>query len=216
MCETKILLVEEYALIRRGLRLVLEDQSGLSVVGEAVDGQDALRLVGLLNPELAILPIFLPGLNGIDLCRQIRRNYPKTRVIALAMPAERHLGKKMFEAGASGCLLKSCNPEDLHRAIREVMRGNTFICPHVAGQFVADSIYPAASDGEADPLTSRERQVLQLLAEGKTTKQAAQMLHLSAKTIESHRRNIMQKLDRNNLAELTRYAIRTNLVSLED
>lgn len=210
----RILVVDNHAIVRQGIRGLLDDQAGLSVVGEGVDGHDALRMTRDLRPDVVIMDIQLPNLNGIDACRQIVKEFPKTKVIALSIHSEHQLVKQSYQAGVSGYLLKECDIDDLVQAIEEVVAGNVYLYPKLAGGIMEDYIHPSANAFSPVTLTAREREILQPISEGQSTKEIAQKLQLSVKTVEAHRHNIMQKLDMHSVAELTKYAIKVGLTYL--
>jgi len=217
---SRILIVDDHALFREGLRLLIARNDNLQVVGEAGDGRTAVQLARELLPDLVVMDIGMPELNGIEATRQIRQETPSVRVIALSQHADRRFVKEMFKAGASGYLLKHCAFEELHAAFEAVLAGRTYVSSRIADHVLEDYLPDTPAACTASPislsaLTPREREVLQLLAEGKATTQIATRLHLSAKTIDTHRRNLMQKLNIDNIAELTKYAVREGLTSLE-
>jgi DNA-binding NarL/FixJ family response regulator len=193
----------------QGLRTVLE-REGYEIVGEAVDGQEAIRLARQLNPDIAILDLSMPLLNGIDAAREIHKRAPNTQVIILTMYEEDAYVLEGLRAGIRGYVLKAQAAEDCVAAIREVLRGAVYLSPGISETVV--NAYMGQSVLPIDPLTDRERQVLQLVAEGKTTKQIAATLNISVKTAESHRTRMMQKLAIHGTAGLVRYAIRRGLV----
>jgi DNA-binding NarL/FixJ family response regulator len=204
----RIVIAEDHVIVRQGFKLMLE-RDGFQVVGEAGDGREAVRLTRELAPDVAILDLALPLLNGIDVAREIRRTASGTRTILVTMYGEQDHLMSALRAGVRGYLLKTRAVEDLENAIREVHRGGVFL-----GDFPEDALdtYNAMPDRKPDPLTPRERQVLQLVAEGKTTKEIASLLGVSFKTAESHRANIMDKLNVHETAGLVRYAVRHGLV----
>jgi len=205
----RVLLAEDHQIVREGLRALLE-QAGHMVVGEAADGRTACRLAHKLQPDVAILDVSMPVLNGLDAMRGIQRVSPRTRTIFLTMYAERPFVLRAMQAGARGYVLKSQAAQEVLRAIRAVLRGAVYLGPDVAALLV--EAYRHA-DGELDdPLTLREREVLQLVGEGRTTKAIAGVLGISFKTAESHRNRIMKKLDIHETAGLVRYAIRRGLL----
>jgi two-component system response regulator NreC len=206
---TRILLADDHRIIRQGLRVLLETE-GFAVVGEASDGLEAVRVTRALRPAVCVLDVAMPQLNGLDAARAILRDPPATKTVLLSMHTENCYVSEALKAGVRGYVLKSQASADLVQAIREVVRGMTYLSPGVA-QTVVDA-YLAKSDLPPDPLSLRERQVLQLVAEGKATKQAAALLGVSAKTVESHRTRIMAKLDIHETAGLVRYAIRNGLI----
>jgi DNA-binding NarL/FixJ family response regulator len=212
----KILLVDDHKILRDGICSLVKGYPDMEVIGEAADGRTALRLVEELSPDVVIMDISMPDLNGIDATRKINADYPNIKVIALSMHYDKQFVSEIFKAGASGYLLKECAFDELEHAIRVVMENKTFINPQIASLVVESLInQPATANHKAfSLLTEREREVLQLIAEGKSTKQIATHLYVSAKTIESHRRQVMGKLNIRNVAELTKYAIREGLTSV--
>jgi len=188
----------------------------MEVVGEAENGRDAVRLAKELSPDLVIMDVTMPDLNGIDATRIITSGGNSTKVIALSMYSDKQYVQGMIQAGASGYLLKDCAFEELVNAIRAVIGGNTYLSPGIAGIVVQDYLNKLTHDrSSADTaLTTREREVLQLIAEGKSTKEIANRLSVSVKTVETHRRQIMEKLGIYSIAELTKYAIREGLTSI--
>jgi len=213
----KILLVEDHNIVREGLRSLLEKKTGMEVVGEADSGRTAVRLAQKLSPDVVLMDVSMPDLNGIEATRQIKSRVPRAKVLSLSMHRDGQFVMEMLKAGTSGYLLKTCVVEELERAIRAVVMGQTYLSPEIAGIVAEASRHPpSATDASAAvPLTPRQREVLQLLAEGLTTKQTALRLNRSVKTVEMHRRRIMDKLNLHGIAELTKYAVRTGLVSLD-
>jgi len=214
---TRILLVDDHAITREGLRSLIEKQPDMEVVGEAEDGRKALDLVRELLPDIVITDITMPNLNGVDATRQIVRQFPKVKVIALSIHSNRAFVADMLKAGASGYVLKDCTFDELVEAIRMVAGGGTYLSPKIAGVVVSDYVQRLFRIAESplEALTDRERQVLQLIGEGKNTKQIALELHVSTKTIEANRHRIMEKLDVHSVAELVKIAVLGGLTSLE-
>ncbi|NQU08273.1 MAG: response regulator transcription factor [Candidatus Abyssubacteria bacterium] len=212
----KVLLVDDHQIMLQGLRALLEKQPDMDVVAEAGEGRTALRLARDLVPDVVILDVAMPDLNGIETARMIIAERPDVKVIALSMHSDRRFVVEMLKAGASGYLLKDCALEDLVRAIRVVIANQTYLSPEVAGTVVGDYVRKSSlNDTSAfSVLTAREREVLQLLAEGMSTKQIASCLNVSAKTVETHRQHIMEKLDTRSIADLIKYAVREGLTSL--
>lgn len=204
----RILLADDHVVVREGLRNLLV-REGFDVVAEASDGHAAVRQARDLNVDIALLDIFMPLLNGLDTAREILKASPKTKVILLTMYKEEQYVLEALRAGVSGYVIKSQAGEDLVQAIHEVSKGSVYLSPVVTGTVVKAYLEGRES---SEPLTSRERAVLQLIAEGKTTKEIAQLLGLSVKTAESHRTNLMKKLDIHEIAGLVRYAIRLGLI----
>lgn len=213
----RIVLAEDHGITRQGLRSLLEKQPDVTIVGEAEDGRKAVYLVRELSPDILITDISMPNLNGVDATRQITREHPKTKVIALSMHSNRAFVANMLQAGAAGYVLKESLFGELVEAIKTVMAGGTYLSAKVAGVVVSDYVKHLSNRPESplDLLTEREREVLQLIAEGKTTKQIALQLHVTSKAIEANRRKIMDKLDVHSVAELVKIAIAGGLTSLE-
>jgi len=205
----RILLADDHALIRQGLRALLEKQ-GFQVVCEASDGQETLRSVEQTQPDVAIVDISMPILNGVDAARQLKKSSPKTKVILLTQHDEDQYVTESLRAGVTGYVLKSQAGSDLVHAIQEVCRGSVYLSPKIS-RAVVDA-YLSKTYVAADPLSGRERQVLQLVGEGKSTKDIATHLGISVKTAESHRARLMKKLDIHETASLVRYAIRNGLI----
>jgi DNA-binding NarL/FixJ family response regulator len=205
----QLLLADDHQIVREGLRSMLEHQ-GFRVVGEAADGREAVRLAATTHPDVAILDLAMPVLNGLDAAREILRGRTGTRAILLTVHQEDPYVLEALRAGISGYVLKTQAAPDLVQAIREVVRGAVYLSPGVS-RVVVDA-YRSKVDLPPDPLTPREREVLQLVAEGRTTKEAANVLGVSTKTAESHRTRIMSKLDIHETAGLVRYAIRRGLI----
>jgi DNA-binding NarL/FixJ family response regulator len=195
-------------MVRRGLRVCLEREK-IEVVGEASNGTQALRLVHKLDPDLAVLDYLMPELNGIETARRILQEHPRTRTVILTTRNEERHVLEALRAGVQGYVLKTQPIEDLAAALERVARGEVYLSPSLAGAVVR--AYLGKSEAPADPLSGRERQVLQLIAEGRTTKEIAGVLGISVKTADSHRSRIIQKLDIHDVAGLVRYAIRQGL-----
>lgn len=214
---TKILLADDHQILRQGLVALLTKERDLEVVGEASDGRTAVRLAMELQPAVVVMDVAMPDLNGIDATRQILAELPQVKIIALSMHADKRFVMGMLKAGATGYLLKHCALEELVNAIRVIRSNRIYLSPDIAGTVVEDYLHQAKTvdDSAFAVLTLREREVLQLYAEGKITRQIAELLHLSIKTVESHRKQIMEKLGSQSFAELIKYAIREGLTSLE-
>jgi two-component system response regulator NreC len=213
----KILLADDHKLLREGLRALIEEQRNMTVVAEAEDGRSAVRLAAKLSPDIIVMDISMPGLNGIDATRKITAENPVIKVIALSMHADRNFVVEMFKAGAAGYLLKDCAFEELVLAIRAVSSNKAYLSSKLSDTMIKDyvKLFPKKKSSVFSTLSTREREVLQLLAEGKSTREVAAKLNVSAKTVESFRRLIMKKLDIHTVAELTKYAVRTGLTSLD-
>lgn len=210
----RILIADDHQMLREGLASLLSAEPDFEIVGQAGDGREAVRMADELRPDIALLDITMPEMNGIEAARRICRDIPGVRVIALSMHSENRFVTEMFQAGAGGYVLKMGEFEELAEAVRTVASGGSFVSSQVAGDVIRTLAgqLPAAAD--AGGLSEREREVLQLLAEGKSSKESAQILHVSVKTIDSHRRQVMLKLGLNSVAELTKYAIKSGLTSL--
>ena len=214
----RVLLGDDHRIMREGLRSLLEKEPDIELVGEAEDGRSTLELASRLKPEVVVMDISMPDLNGIDATRKLLEKLPSVKVLALSMHTDQRFIEGMLRAGATGYLPKDCASEELIRAIRTVLSNQTYLSPSIADVVRRDYL---SQRREADisvsgVLTEREREVLQLMAEGKNTKEIASRLQVSVKTIETFRQHIMQKLNLHSLAELTKYAIREGLTSLED
>jgi DNA-binding NarL/FixJ family response regulator len=205
----RVLIADDHRMFREGVARSLPKDE-FPVVGQAADGQEAVRLARRLQPELALIDVAMPGLNGVDATREVRRVSPGSGVVVLTMHEESPYVTEALRAGARGYVLKTQSIAELLDALRQVQRGNVYVSPGL-WRDVVDS-YRSGDDARPDPLTPREREVLQLIAEGHTTKQIADALHISFKTAESHRSHLMTKLDIHVTAGLVRYAIRRGLV----
>lgn len=213
----KVLLVDDHQIVRNGLRQLLENEEGMEIVSEADNGRDAVRLAGELRPDIVIMDIAMTDMNGIEATRRIIAANPETKVLALSMHKEKRLIFEMFDAGAKGYLLKDCAFEEMMRAIGVVQQGELYLSPKITGAILEDYLERMRGESTADrpPLTPREREVLQLIAEGKNAKEIAFLLDVSISTVETFRHLIMKKLKLNTVAELTRYAIREGLTFIE-
>lgn len=213
----RILLAEDHTLVRKGLRSLLEAEDGLLVIDEAIDGREAVEKVGQLQPDIVLMDIAMPGLNGLEATRQLQRRYPKVQVIILTMYADEEYIPQLLEAGARGYVVKQAAPEELIAAVRAVYQGEIYLTPSVSRTVVQEYLRQAATMARTgqDLLTPREREVLQLIAEGHPPRQIAQLLCISVKTVEAHRANLMRKLAASSTADLTRHAIRKKLISLD-
>src|SRR5437867_179845 len=206
-----IILADDHSVVRQGIRMLLEREN-FEIVGEAADGLEAVRLAEKYQPDIAVLDLAMPIMNGITAIGQIHGVSPRTKVILLTMHTEEHNVLQALRAGVKGCVTKTQAVEHLIVAIREVCAGGVYLSPSVSGAVV--QAYLSRSEAPYDPLTDRERQVLQLVAEGNTTKEIALQLGVAAKTAETHRVKVMDKLDIHSTAGLVRYAIRRGLVQV--
>ena len=213
---TRIVLADDHKIIRDGLRSLLDQQSDIEVVSEAGDGRTAIERVRTLAPDVVVMDIGMPGLNGIEATRRIVAESPGVKVIGLSIHSDKRFVAGLLSAGASRYLPKDCAFEELAQAVRTVAANQVYLSPTITGMVVKDYVQHLSTTDSSDliALTNREREVLQLLAEGMTTKQIALQLSMSTKTVETHRQHLMQKLDLHSIAELTKYAIRTGLTSL--
>jgi len=215
----KVVLADDHQIVRHGLRTLLSAEPDIEVVGEADNGRAVVRLVQELAPQVVIMDISMPDLNGIEATRQIVSEAAGVKVIALSMHSDGLFVLNMFKAGASGYLLKDCALEELVKAVRTVMNRKIYLSPGISDIVIKDFVIGYSSGDSTSSaysiLTAREREVLQLMAEGKSTSQIADSLCISVKTVEAHRKQLMNKLDIHSVAELTKYAIRQGLTSLE-
>jgi len=218
----RVLLVDDHRILREGLRSLLSEQAGLIVVGDASDGEEALALVAESHPDVVVMDMVMPRMSGLEATTLIRRLHPEVRVLILSMYDDDEYVQRVIQAGASGYVLKGVAADDLVRAIREVHRGASFLQPTIAAKLIEDYVRrvrdgrPPAPDAPRDDdeaLTLREREILTLIASGNTNQRIADLLDLSRKTVESHRTNIMRKLQAHDVTELVRYAIRTGLIA---
>lgn len=214
MLPVRVLLAEDHTIVRQGLRLLLESQPDLSVVGEADNGEQAISLAEELQPCVAVLDLGMPKCNGIDALPRVLEVSPQTRVMILSMHDGPEYVRPAIRAGAHGYLLKGADMSDLVKAIRSLAQGHSFFSPAIASYLIQDgpSSQPSTS---SNPLTPREREILQLIAEGFTSPQIAQRLDISHRTVDTHRTHIMHKLNIHNIAGLVKYALRHGLASLD-
>ena len=210
----RILLVDDHKMMRDGLRAILEKEEGLTVVGEAASGREALTLAHSLRPEIVVMDISMPDLNGVDATRRLLAEMPRIKIIGLSMNSDRRYVVAMFKAGAVGYLLKNSASEELIHAVRAVTDDLTYVSPSIAS-IVVDTYVEGSPQKEVKALSPREREVLQLLSEGQTSKDIANHLQIAVPTVETHRRQIMDKLNLRTIAALTKYAIREGLTTLE-
>lgn len=213
----RVLIADDHTIMRAGLRSLLEKEDQIEVVAEAENGRRAVQLAVEHEPDVVVMDVSMPDLNGIEATSQVLESLPEAKVIALSMHTDKRFVMGMLRAGASGYLLKDCASQELANAIVSVASNKKYLSPDIAGVVIEDSLYGLQQEGEtvSSLLSAREREVLQLIAEGWSTKQIAAHLYVSVKTIETHRRQIMKKLDLHNIADLTKYAIREGLTSVE-
>lgn len=210
----RIIIADDHKIMRDGLRNMLDKETGMEVVAEAKNGREALRLAEQLRPDILIMDISMEDLNGIDATRALVAKGLGTKVIALSMHADKRFVASMFEAGAMAYLLKDCSYDELLQAVRQVMAGRTYLCSMISGVVIRDYIQRMRRN-ETSVLSPREKEILQLMAEGSTTKRIADQLKVSVKTVETHRQHIMEKLNIFSIAELTKYAIKEGITSLD-
>lgn len=216
----KILFADDHGIVRDGLRALLKSDPGISIVGEARDGEQAVHMTTRLRPDIAILDISMPKLNGIEATRIIKRDSPQTKVLILTIHEKEEFIYEMIQAGAGGYVLKNAEKKEIFAAVRALAAGETYFSPCVSKLLIDGVIkrtmeQPAPRTNGARQLTTREIEILRHIAEGRTSREIADTLHISFRTVNSHRTNLMQKLDIHDTAGLVRYAIQTNLVNLE-
>ena len=214
MTTVRVLLADDHTLVRAGLRKLLESIPGMEVVGEAGDGLQLLEMVEKLQPQVVLMDIAMPGLNGLEATGRLIKAWPSTRVLILSMHQNAEYVRQALRQGAVAYLLKDAAPMELEWALAAVLRGETYLSPAVSKGVVSDYVHRLRNEEQpADALTPRQREVLQLIAEGQSTKEIARRLDLSVKTVETHRTQLMKQLDIHEVAGLVRYAIREGLVS---
>jgi DNA-binding NarL/FixJ family response regulator len=213
----RVLLADDHNIVREGLKSLLEKDPYIEVIAMADNGRKTVQLAGELKPDVAVIDIAMPEMNGIEATRRISRDVPEVKVLVLSMHSARRFVTEALSAGAKGYMLKDCAAEELVRAIHTVAGNETYLSPKVAGLIVKDYLKHAPDSVQSAEhcLTNREREILQLIAEGESTKEIAFELRVSIKTVESHRQQIMKKLNLHSVAELTRHAIREGLTPLE-
>ncbi len=211
----KILLADDHQILREGLRKMIEKEQNMEVVGEAEDGRSTVKMAKKLVPDVVVMDITMPDLNGMDATRKIISEVPGVKVLALSMHQDVKYISGMLEAGAMGYILKGCKFEELVTAIRSVANKNVYLSPKIADMVVKGYLGMGPKKFAQPVISDREREVLQLLAEGNSVKETAYKLGVSAKTIETHRRHIMEKLQINNSSELVKYALREGLITLD-
>jgi two-component system response regulator NreC len=216
--QTTVLLVEDHTIVRKGLRSLLESEADIRVVGEAENGREAIEKVEELRPDVVVMDISMPGLNGLEATRQIKKRFREVQVLVLTVHTSEEYILQILRAGASGYLIKQAAPAELISAIQAVHRGGAFLSPSISKKVLEDYVRRAEATAQRDSLerlTDREREVLQLIAEAYSTREIAELLHISIKTAETHRAHLMQKLGLHSAAELTRYAILKGIVTLD-
>jgi DNA-binding NarL/FixJ family response regulator len=211
----RVLLADDHTLVRAGIRALLESIAEVDVVAESGDGREALELINKHRPDVALLDIGMPGMNGLELAKRVKTESPRTRIIILSMHADANYVNQALRAGVRGYLLKGAAVSELPLALRAVSRGETYLTPKVSS-FVVDGFLSGEEPSPLEGLTQRQSEILQLIAEGHSTKQIAAMLELGVKTVETHRARLMDRLDIHDVAGLVRFAIRAGLVTSED
>jgi DNA-binding NarL/FixJ family response regulator len=214
MDNIRILIADDHRLIRQGIRAMLDHEADMEVVAEAADGPTAVEMAGRLAPDVVVMDVNMPDMDGVEATRRIRGANPEARIVALSAYSDSRSASEMLRAGAAGYVLKTAPVEELTAALRAIVGGQVYLSPTVAGAVVEDHVR-GNGGGALGRLSDREREVLRLIAEGKSTKEAAFALSVSVKTVETHRRNLMEKLDLHSVAELTRFAVTEGLVSLD-
>lgn len=213
MKSIRVLLADDHTLVRAGLRALLRSLGDVEIVAEAGDGNDALRLIEAYQPDVVLLDIAMPGLNGLQVAARVAQRFPHVRVVMLSMYANEEYVLQALRAGAAGYLLKDADSSELELAVRAAARGDTYLSPPVSKSVIEDYVRRVSSQpGSLDRLTPRQREVLHLIAKGHSTKEIAQMLNIGVKTAETHRAQLMQQLDIHDIAGLVRYAVRVGLV----
>jgi DNA-binding NarL/FixJ family response regulator len=225
MAPIRIILADDHTLVRGGIRALLQDLPGAQVIAEANDGREALRLVEMLKPDIILMDIAMSGMNGLEATNRLVKEFPNVRVIILSMHISEEYVLQALRAGASGYLLKDAGIAELELAIKAVASGETYLSPPVSKHVITNYVRRVGGEdqGEADAdsspidrLTLRQREILQLIAEGHTTQEIAQKLDISVKTVETHRMQLMERLDIHDVAGLVRFAIRVGLITLDD
>lgn len=220
MDKIRVLLAEDHTIVRKGLRSLLDKELSIEVVGEAEDGRDALKRAEELNPDVVVMDISMPGLNGLEATRQLKKRFPQMKIIILTVYSNEEYIFQTLQAGASGYLIKSAAPTDLISAINAALRGESYLSPSISRAVINEYIRKTKEMSEGkelfEVLTQREREVLQLIAEGHTTREIAGILYISIKTVETHRAQMKRKLNIRNNAELIQYAIHKGLIIEND
>lgn len=217
MSKTRIVLADDHTLVRGGIRALLESIPNVEVIAESGDGREALELIAKHGPEVALLDISMPSMNGLEVARQASKEHPRTKVVILSMHADPAYVKQALQAGVAGYLLKGAAVAELPLALQSVARGEVYLTPKVSQSVVQGFLRPEGEEesGAGEGLTRRQREILQLIAEGKSTKEIAQILDVSVKTVETHRMRLMDRLGIHDVPGLVRYAIRAGIVSSE-
>ena len=218
MGKIRVLLAEDHTIVRKGLRALLEGQAGIEVIAEAEEGRQAVRLAEQLRPDVVLMDFSMPGLNGLEATHQIIERVPGTKVLVLTRHTNQEYVNRILEAGASGYLVKKSAPEELVIAIQAVHRGDSYLDPAISTPIIRGYLQKSKTDSvdRYNRLTPRQREVLQLIAEGRANREIAAILHVSVKTVENHRAHLMEALDLHSTAELTQYAIRMGVISLDE
>ena len=211
----RVLLADDHQIVRESLKTAMEREGSVQVVGEAEDGRRAVAMAQELKPQVVLMDIHMPGLNGTEATRQIKEQNPEIKVLVLSMYAQKQYVMAVLKAGASGFLQKNCSLKELLEAVVQVAGGKSYLSPEVAGLVIDQAVCAEAAASDPPALSPRERQVVQLVAEGHSNRIIADEMHISESTVDTHRRNIMRKLGLKGVAELTKYAVREGIVSLE-
>lgn len=213
----RVLLADNHTLVRAGLRAILQNIEGIQVVAEAGDGREALRLIAAHQPDVVLMDVAMPEMNGLEATARVVKEFPNVRVIILSMHANEEYVLQALRTGAAGYVLKDSGVSELELALRAIAKGETYLSPAVSKHVVADYVRRVGSESSSlEQLTPRQREILQLLVEGRTTKEIAKLLYISVKTVETHRAQLMERLGIHDVAGLVRYAIRMGLVTPED
>lgn len=218
MTRIKVVLADDHTIVRKGLRSLLDGEMDMDVIGEAGDGREAIELVAQLKPHIVVMDIGMPVLNGLEATRRILKKNPETKVLILTMHTNEEYVFEILRAGASGYIVKKAAPTELVSAIRAIKQGGSFLSPSISKRVIDEYVLRAGEEIKEDAfklLTNREREVLQLIAEGYSTREISEKLFVSVKTVEAHRSNLMKKLDLHGTADLTRYAVRRGIVDSE-
>jgi DNA-binding NarL/FixJ family response regulator len=213
MKKIKLILVDDHKLLRDGLRNIIEQRSNMHIIGEASDGREAIKICSKLLPDVVIMDVAMPGLNGIEAARQIHKTFPKIKIIGLSMHSTKQFIQGMFKAGGFGYLLKDGDADELITAITTVMENKKYLSKDINQEFL--TLLKHGENLQKADLSTREKEVLQLIAEGKSSKEIGEILFLSPKTVDVHRNNIMKKIELYTIPELTKYAIQKGLTTLE-